>query len=295
MRDVTLGAYYAADSKIHKMDPRFKMIIALIYMVGLFFVDTFFVLGIIFILLVAVAVMAKLPLWRVLKSVKGIIALMLVSVIIIVVTSSGTYVEGTFAPNIIYSFKEAPLFSWWIFSIYESALILGGIMATRVLLLMLGPTVLTLTTTPTELTDALGTFMTPLTLIKFPTYVVTLIMSIALRMVPTLFSETDKIMRAQKARCAGFDSKNIFRRAKALISVLVPLFISALKHALALADAMDSRCYKSTGRTRYKKIKPTWIDFVALVLMVGMLFMVLAFNYNWWGWQWIADIRNVIL
>jgi len=294
MRDVTFGAYYASNSKIHKLDPRVKMLIALIYMVALFFVDTFFVYAIMLAIVLIVALVAKLPLLRVLNSIKGILGLLLVSVAIIVLASTGI-TDYTYINGISVGTPETPLASWWIFSIYQSALITGGLMGSRLLLLMLGPTILTLTTNPMELTDALDNFMTPLKWVKFPVYALTLIMSIALRFVPTLFSETDKIIRAQKARCAGFDSANIFKRAKAMVSVLVPLFISALRHAGDLADAMDSRCFKGAGRTRLKKLKIGVLDIFALFATAALLFMILLFNYNWWGCEWIVWIRAIIM
>jgi len=291
MRDITFGAYYASNSKIHKIDPRIKMLIALMYMIGLFFIDTFFVYGVMLLIVLTIALIAKLPLLRVLKSIRGILALLLVSVLIIVLASTGT-VSYTYGGT---QSAEIPLASWLIFSIYQSALITGGLMGSRLLLLMLGPTILTLTTTPMELTDALDSFMTPLKWIKFPVYALTLIMSIALRFVPTLFEETDKIIRAQKARCAGFDSKNIFKRAKAMVAVLVPLFISALRHAGDLADAMDSRCFKGAGRTRLKKLRIGVFDCFALLGSASLLFMTLLFNYNWWECGWLTFMRSVVM
>ena len=281
MRDITFGAYYAANSKVHRLDPRVKMLITILYMVMLFFIDTFFMYGVILVLLMVIALSAKLPLLKVLRSIRGIIIMLTISMAIIILSSRG--MQG-----------EQPLGEWWIFSIYQSALLNGGRMGARLLLLMLGPTILTLTTTPMELTDAMDSFLKPLSLIKIPVYVLTLIMSIGLRFVPTLFDETDKIVKAQKARCADFDSANLFRRAKAMVSILIPLFISAMRHAGDLADAMDSRCFKGAGRTRFKKLKIRFGDILALFVAAMFFFGVLVFRYNWWNFDWLTDFINVI-
>jgi len=282
VRDVAFGAYYAADSKIHKLDPRAKMVIAIMYMVMLFFVDTFFMFGVILVLLLVIAMCAKLPLLKVLRSIRGILIILSVSIIIIILTSRGYY-------------GEQPLGSWWIFTIYSSALFNAGLMGSRLMLLMLGPTILTLTTNPMELTDALDWFLKPLSLIKIPVYALTLIMSIALRFVPTLFDETDKIVKAQKARCAHFDSGNIFKRARAMVSILIPLFISALRHAGDLADAMDSRCFKGPGRTRLKKLRFGFGGFLAMFVVASFFFGLLVFSYNWWGFGWLTQFRGTIV
>ena len=159
----------------------------------------------------------------------------------------------------------------------------------RLMLLVLMPTVLTLTSTPTELCDALESLLSPLKILHFPVHELALIMSIALRLIPTLIEETDKIMNAQKARGAAFESRNPFKKIKAMIPVLIPLFVSSFRRADDLADAMDSRCYRGAkGRTRMKKLRCHFSDFVALLFWCAISVCVLFLNYNWFGWAFIT-------
>jgi len=281
MRDVSIGQYYAANSVIHRLDPRFKLLAAILFMIMAFFVDTFFVYGVLFIFIITVALIGKLPLFKVLKSLRAVIVLMVFSLVLTLMFSIGTE-------------QEVALFSWWRINIYTSALLYAGLLASRLVLLMLGPSVLTLTTTPIELTDGIESLLKPLTLIKVPVYAFALIMSIALRMVPTLFEETDKIIAAQKARGADFESANLLRRAKSMVAILIPLFISSFRRADDLADAMDSRCFSGGNRTRMKQLKFSLRDAIAVCVMVVLFFMVLFFRYNWWGVSWLVSFRGII-
>lgn len=171
---------------------------------------------------------------------------------------------------------------------YWSGLDFALKMALRLILLVLGPSLLTLTTTPMELTDGIESLLKPLRIVHFPVHELAIIMSIALRLIPTIMEETDKIILAQKARCADFDSGNIFKKAKALLPILIPLFVSSLRRADELAFAMDSRCYRgSKGRTKMKALHVHFKDFVALFIIAAFLFLLLLLKYNYFGWAWI--------
>lgn len=207
---------------------------------------------------------------KVLRSVRAVLFLVLFTAIISVLFYSGG--------------GEEPLWAWGIIKIYRGGLLSAARMALRLVFLVLGPSLLTLTTTPVELTDGLESLLKPLALIKLPVHELAIIMSIALRLIPTLTEETEKIMNAQKARCADFDTGNIFKRAKSLIPILIPLFVSSFRRADELADAMDSRCYRGAkGRTRMRVLKLRFRDFVAAFVMLTLFFVILVLRYNWFG------------
>jgi len=174
-------------------------------------------------------------------------------------------------------------------SIYLSGIIHASHMALRIFCLVLGTSLLTFTTTPVELTDAIERAFSPLKLIRFPVHEMALIMSIALRLIPTLMEETGKIINAQKARGAEFESRNIFKKAKAMLPVLIPLFVSSFRRAEDLANAMDSRCYRgSEGRTRLKQMRYRLKDLIALLVVVAIFFAVLVFRYNFFDFEFIT-------
>lgn len=267
MREITLGQYYPVKSVLHRMDPRMKLIIMVLYIVMIFFIKTFIGFGIVLIFLALTIALSHVPLLKVLKSLKVIIILVIFTVVMSVLFYNGT--------------AEDLIWSAGILKIYKEGLLNAGRMALRLVFLVLGPTMLTFTTTPVELTDGLESLLKPLSYIKFPVHELAIIMSIALRLIPTLVEETDKIQSAQKARCADFESGNIFKRAKAMIPVLIPLFVSSFRRADDLADAMDSRCYRGAkGRTRMKKLKVHFRDFAALFVMCVFFFAVLWLRYN---------------
>lgn len=264
------------------MDPRSKLLITIAYIVMLFFVDSFIVYGAIAVLLLAVIITSRVPIHKVLRSLKAVLFLLVFTFVLTVVFNKGQGAE-----------KELELFGWYanwgIFTVCGSGLIMGGKLICRLLLLVLGPTMLTFTTTPVALTDAIEHLLTPLKWIKVPVHAFAMIMSIALSLIPSLMEETQKIMNAQKARGACFDHGNIFKRAAALLPVLIPLFVSSFKRSDDLADAMDSRCYRgANGRTKMKVLKYRVIDYVAMLLTVAVFFFILLCFYNWWGWQWVT-------
>lgn len=268
MREIALGQYYPTKSVLHRLDPRVKLVIMIAYVVCIFFIRSFFAYGVTAACLLVVILISRVPLGKVLASLKTILFLVIFTVIMTILFYGGK--------------PENLLWHWGIIRIYSTGLINAGKMACRLILLVLGPTMLTFTTTPVELTDGLESLLKPLTLVRFPVHQLAIIMSIALRLIPTLVEETDKITAAQKARCADFDSGNIFKRAKAMIPVIIPLFVSSFRRADELAYAMDSRCYRGAkGRTRMKKLKFRFRDAVALVLFAIFFFVILWLRYNW--------------
>lgn len=271
MRDVSFGQYYPVSSPVHRLDPRNKLILVILYIVALFFIRTFTGFGIMALTLLIMILFSRVPIGKVLKSVRAVIFLVLFTMVL------------TF---LFYKGEASDLIAeWWIFHLYWQGLISAAKLSLRLILLVMGPALLTLTTTPVELTDGLESLLKPLALIKLPIHELAIIMSIALRLIPTLIEETDKIINAQKARGADFESGNLFKRAKALIPVLIPLFVSSFRRADELADAMDSRCYRGAkGRTRMKVLRFRWSDLVAFLFLAAVFFVILLLRYDWFGW-----------
>ncbi len=263
-RDVAFGQYYPAKSFIHKMDARIKIVLSLLYMVGIFFIQSFFGFGVIFVFLALMIIASRVPFKSVVKSIKPILILLVFTTIL----------------NLFFVSSGDVLVEWWIFRITYYGLISAGKMILRLLLLVMGASILTLTTTPVDLTHAIEKLLKPLNVIHFPVHELALIMSITLRFIPSLMDETDRIIRAQKARGADFESGNIFKRAKAFIPILIPLLIGAFKRADELAIAMDSRCYKGAkGRTKMKILKAGWRDFVGSLVLLIFFGGVIALNF----------------
>ncbi len=275
MRDITIGQYYPANSIVHRADPRFKLVILVLYLVMVFFCESFFSFGFLTLFVIAVILLSRVPPLKVLKGLKMIIIIVLITTVLTLIF----YTDSS----------STPLAEWGIFHIYLSGIYASIKLAWRLLLLIIMPTLLTLTSTPTELCDGLESLLSPLKKLHFPVHELALIMSIALRLIPTLIEETDKIMNAQKARGAQFESKNPFKKIKAMLPVLIPLFVSSFRRADDLADAMDSRCYRGAkGRTRMKKLKFHVGDVLALLFFVLLFVCVLFLKYNYLGWAWIG-------
>lgn len=278
MREIALGQYYPVDSVMHRLDPRTKIVLMIAYITMIFFVKTFIGFGIVLVFLAASILLSRVPVGKVLKSLKTIMFLVLFTVIMSLLFYAGK--------------EEDLIWRWGIIKVYRAGLINAGLMALRLMFLVVGPTLLTFTTTPVALTDGLESLLKPLTYIKFPVHELAMIMSIALRLIPTLVEETDKIQSAQKARCADFDSGNVFKRAKAMIPVLIPLFVSSFRRADELADAMDSRCYRGAkGRTRMKKLKFHIRDLIAVLFLAVFFFAVLWLRYNFF--PWVIDLSSI--
>lgn len=277
MRDVSMGQYYPAISFVHRMDPRFKIVILILYLVTVFFCDSFFSFGFMTAFVLVTILLSRVPILKVLKSLKLVIIILVLTTLLMMIFYTDT--------------ENAPLAEWGIFHIYLNGIYSAIKLGWRLMLLVMMPTVLTLTSTPTELCDGLESLLSPLKILHFPVHELALIMSIALRLIPTLIEETDKIMNAQKARGAAFESRNPFKKIKAMIPVLIPLFVSSFRRADDLADAMDSRCYRGAkGRTRMKKLKAKLSDFLVLLFWCVITVCVLFLNYNWLGWAFIAAL-----
>lgn len=268
-RDVTFGQYYPSDSFVHKMDARVKLLLNLVYLVGIFFVVSFVGFAWITLFLLVAILASRVPVRNVLKSVKGVLFLLFFTVIL----------------NIFFTKGENLLVKWWIIEIYAEGLIFAGKMFLRLSYLVIGSSILTLTTTPVDLTHALESLLKPLTWIKVPVHDLALIMSLALSLIPSLINETDRIIRAQKARGADFDTGGLIKRAKAFVPILIPLLVSSFRRAEELAFAMNSRCYEgATHRTCMRVMKLSWRDFlgtsVVLVFFVAV-FIVYGTQTTW--------------
>ena len=263
LKDITFGQYFPGDTVVHRLDPRTKLLLVIIYIVGLF--NSVGWASYAFVILVTVLSMAisKIKPRSALKGLKP-----LVIIIILTAVLNIFYTDGT------------PIVEGWI--ITWEGIERAVMMSLRIILLIVGTFMLTYTTSPIALTDGLEIMLNPLKKIKIPVHEMSMMMSMALRFIPTLIEETDKIMSAQKARGADFDSGNLFQRAKALLPILVPLFVSAFRRADELAVAMESRCYHGgEGRTRMKQLKMQGIDAWALVL--GAMFLSAIFTMKHFG------------
>lgn len=263
LNDVTFGQYYPAKSFVHKSDPRIKLLALIAYIVALFLAKNFYALAACFIVLAAAVISARVPPGSVLRSVKAIIILLIFTAVL----------------NLFFHGGKHLLVHWGIIKIYREGIIFTVFFVFRLFFLVMGSALLTLTTTPVELTDGIESLLTPFKWIRFPVHELALIMSIALRFIPTLIDETNRIISAQKARGADFESGNIFKRIKAIVPILIPLLISAFRRAEELGDAMDARCYSgSKNRTKYKKLKFGWRDVFITLLFAGLITGVVFLN-----------------
>ncbi len=263
-KDVAFGQYYPADSIIHRLDARVKMLLTLMFVIAIFFVKSYFGFMLTAVILIGIVLLAKLPMMSVLKSVKGVMFIILFTAIL----------------NLFLIKKGEVLWSWKIFTITKDGVHTTIKMVLRLVLLITGASLLSLTTTPVALADGVESLMSPLKLIKVPVRDIAMIMSIALRFIPTLFEETNKIISAQKARGASFDTGGLFARAKAMLPVLIPLFVNSFRRADELAFAMDARCYNATeNRTKMKKAKFGVGDAFALLFMIAFFVVILLERY----------------
>jgi len=256
LRDIPLGQYYQTDSVIHRMDPRVKLGGTVLYIISLFFFKNYLGYLVAALFLGMVIKLSKVPFKFMVRGMKAIVFLLAITVLFNLFLTPGT-----------------PLISLWKLTITQEGLTLAVTMSIRLSLLVIGSSIMTLTTTPNNLTDGMERMMRPLKLFKVPVHEVAMMMSIALRFIPILLEETDKIMKAQIARGADFESGNLIKRAKALVPLLVPLFISAFRRANDLAMAMEARCYRGgEGRTKMKPLIYKKRDYLAYGCMV--LYMV---------------------
>ncbi|MCI9540071.1 MAG: energy-coupling factor transporter transmembrane protein EcfT [Lachnospiraceae bacterium] len=263
IRDITIGQYYPADSVIHRLDPRVKLVGTIVFLVSLFLFQDFSGYIAATIYLACVIKISKVPLKFMLKGLKSIFILLLFSVIF----------------NLFLTDGETLIHLFWKVRITKEGLGIAVFMAIRLVYLIIGTSIMTLTTTPNDLTDGLEKGLRPLKKIHVPVHEIAMMMSIALRFIPILLEETDKIMKAQMARGADFESGNILQRAKSMIPILVPLFISAFRRANDLAMAMEARCYHGgEGRTKMKPLIYKRRDFIAYATFVIYLSVVVVIN-----------------
>ncbi|MDR7857659.1 energy-coupling factor transporter transmembrane component T [Tissierella sp.] len=263
LKDITIGQFFPGDTIIHRLDPRIKIIIVSLFIASLFFVDSFipyiFVLGFI----LAVVNISKVPLKFILKGLKPLLFIILITFIINVLMTKGE-VLVEFGPLVI----------------TKEGLYLAVFMALRLVFLITGTSLLTLTTSPIALTDGIEKLLSPFKKIGLPAHELAMMMTIALRFIPTLLEETDKIMKAQMARGADFESGNILSRAKNLVPLLVPLFINAFRRADELATAMEARCYRGgDNRTRLNELKLKRLDIVSLISMTIFFGLIIYTRY----------------
>ena len=262
IRDITLGQYYPTKSVLHRLDPRTKFIGTLLFVLSLFLFHTFPGYGVATVFLVCIIVLSRVPVSFMFRGLKAIFLILLITVVFHIFLTPGRVLWQTGFVKITYE-----------------GLMQAGKMAIRLIYLVVGSSIMTLTTTPNQLTDGLESLMRPLNYVKVPVHEVSMMMSIALRFIPIMMEETDKIMKAQIARGADFESGNLLQKAKGLIPLLVPLFVSAFRRANDLAMAMEARCYHGgEGRTQMKPLQYKGRDYIAYGMVLAYLAVSIAFR-----------------
>lgn len=262
LRDITIGQHFPGNSLVHRFDPRLKLVLTVAYIVLLFAASNPLGLTLSILFLGVMYKVAKIPVKMIGKSLKPILPIVLFTAVLNLFFVSG---EGD------------PLVHFWFLTIYAEGVRYAVLMAVRVMALIAGTSLLTYTTSPIVLTDAIEQLLKPLGKLHFPVHELAMMMSIALRFIPTLIEETDKIMNAQKARGAQLDTGKMTDRIKALVPVLIPLFISAFRRADELAMAMECRCYRGgTGRTRLKVLRCEKQDYIDLAVCIACFAVILA-------------------
>lgn len=263
LKDITMGQYFPAESVVHRMDPRMKLILTILWICMVFVPANWYGLAATVVFLFVIILVSNLPVRLVLKSLKPIIPVILLTSII----------------NVFYITKGTLLASFWIIRIYSGGLVTAAFIAVRILCLIAGSSLLTYTTLPTALTDALERLLKPLKVLRVPVHDLAMMMTIALRFIPTLVEETDKIMSAQKARGADLESGKLLQRVRAMVPILIPLLASSFRRAYELATAMECRCYHGGGgRTRMKELHLAARDYVALLICTGVLAGLIVLN-----------------
>lgn len=262
IRDITLGQYYPSQSVLHKLDPRTKFLGTLIFIISVFLFRTFLGYAVATLFLGGMIALSRVPVKFIFKGLKAIFVILMITVVFNILLTPGE-----------------TLWKWGIFRITKEGLSLAGRMAIRLAYLVIGSSIMTLTTTPNQLTDGLERLLRPLNKIRVPVHEIAMMMSIALRFIPILLEETDKIMKAQIARGADFETGNIIQKAKNMVPLLVPLFISAFRRANDLAMAMEARCYHGGDhRTQMKPLKYNGRDYLAYGVLIAYLGIAAAFR-----------------
>ena len=263
-REITIGQYYQTDSVLHRLDPRVKFIGTILYIISLFVMNSWgYVLGTVF--LVAMILLSRVPFSYMVRGLRAIVFLLIL----------------TMALNIFLTPGEV-LWQWKIFRITKEGLIMAGKMGIRLIYLILGASLMTLTTTPKKLTDAMERIFRPLKIFRVPVHEIAMMMSIALRFIPILMEETGKIRKAQMARGADFESGGLIKKVKAMVPLLIPLFVSAFRRANDLALAMEARCYHGgDGRTQMNPLRYAGRDFVAYAVVLAYFAAVIVLRVVW--------------
>lgn len=263
IRDITIGQYYPTDSVIHRLDPRVKLAGTMIFIISLFVFTNYLGYTVVAIFLGSVIALSKVPLGYILKGLRAIFFLLLITLLFNLFLTPGEEV-----------------FRIWKLTVTDEGIKTALFMGTRLLFLIVGSSLMTLTTTPNQLTEGMEKGLGPLKKFGLPVHEIAMMMSIALRFIPILLEETDKIMKAQSARGADFESGNFIARAKAMVPILVPLFVSAFRRANDLAMAMEARCYNGgEGRTKMKPLKYEAGDRVSYFLLILYVFLLLFVNF----------------
>ena len=261
LKDITLGQYFPGNSPVHWLDPRTKLVLLVVYIVALFMATSWISYGIVFLFLSFAVVISKIPVKSVVSGLKPLVFILIFTGVL----------------NLFFTTGEKLLVRFWVISIYWEGVVRAFFMMSRILMLICGTFLLTYTTSPISLTDGLESLLSPLKKIRVPVHELSMMMCIALRFIPTLIEETDKIMSAQKARGADFESGKLIQRVKALIPILVPLFISAFRRADELATAMECRCYQGgDGRTKMKLLRYRAGDYKTYLLGFLLLGVVIT-------------------
>ena len=261
LKDITLGQYFPGQSVIHRLDPRTKLTMLVVYIVALFLAEGWVSYGLVFVFLAVVIRLSTIPLKSILRGMKPLVMILIFTGVL----------------NLFFTQDGEVLLKFWVLTVTSGGLSRALMMMARILMLISGTFLLTYTTSPIALTDGLEALMNPLKKVGVPVHELSMMMCIALRFIPTLIEETDKIMSAQKARGADFESGSLTDRAKALIPILVPLFISAFRRADELATAMECRCYQGgEGRTKMKQLHYHREDFLSYCAGVVLLVSVIV-------------------
>ena len=255
LKDITIGQHFPGNSAVHRMDPRMKILLTLAYIIVLFTVSNISGMVLSFVLVLGLYLLAHIPLRMLARSMKPLLFIILFTAVL----------------NLFFATGE-PIFQWWIFKLTREGIYYAVTMVLRILCLIAGSSLLTYTTSPIVLTDAVERLLRPLAVFHLPVHELAMMMTIALRFIPTLIEETDKIMNAQKARGADLDTGGLLQRVKALVPVLIPLFISAFRRADELAMAMECRCYHGgDGRTRLKQLRLTRLDYISAAVFCVLM------------------------
>lgn len=263
MREITIGQYLSGNSFMHKMDARVKVLLTTAFVVSVFLCKNFWSLLSMGVFVFAFTLLSEVPVRMVLKSIKPLAFILAFTAML----------------NIFYVKNGNVLFEWKFITVTDKGIYTAIFMAVRILCLVTFSSLLTYTTTPTALTDAIEKLLSPLKVFKIQVHSLAMMMTLALRFIPTLIEEIDRIMNAQKARGADLETGGFIKRAKALIPILIPLFVSSFRRAYDLAFAMECRCYTGEGRTRMKQMKCGWRDGVSVVAVIALIAAVILFNH----------------